>query len=195
MLWNDEPCRIVAELHLGSWEEVAPRLLPRLIPTMRDGPPAWEVGIDIPSGIVLVDRALTGAWAVASAVGEAMIWQRAVANLADRPAPPRALIPGTPQPVLLLAGGPWTTGWLLRWPGSRAVAVAEDLALVAVGGPSRDDRAPDPDPDPGPCRTERVDGCLLELADRLAAGRADRWPPTVLTVPVGVPFVERPILE
>lgn len=198
MLWNHESCRAVGGLRLGVWEEAAPRLLPRLVPTSRAGPVgrpvlvapghhrvgaalAWDVGIDVGAGIARVDRRLLEAWAV----DQPTIWQRARANLAGRPGPAVAAIGWPPDPLLLLTGGPWTTGWLLGWPGSMAVALGHDLALVA----------PTPHRAAGRADPVEVGAGLLGLARHLATARIGGWPPTILTVPDGVPFVDRPILE
>ncbi len=120
--------RSIARMELGRWDQVRRHLLARLVPGHRAGPLAFEpalapgpwstsasasvrfdVGIDVTGGIVRLDQGLIRALAVPPAE----IWRAAVTNLAGQDRPPMLTVPGVPGSFAVLAGGPWTTGWLL----------------------------------------------------------------------------------
>ncbi|MEM9566543.1 MAG: hypothetical protein AAGA93_28240 [Actinomycetota bacterium] len=111
----------IGGLCLGSWTEVAPRLLPRLVPVERagalsvgidrldgaPGPPLrLDVAVDAGDAIVRIDEALLGSWDRSRST----VWRRATANLGAR-TPGIARLGGADDPIAV-SDGAWTTGWV-----------------------------------------------------------------------------------
>ncbi len=200
----------VGRLHLGSWADAGPRLLPRLVPRRRAGThsigldrldggrepgPRLDLALDADDAVVRVDDALLASWDRPPAE----VWRRAKANLAAR-SPAVADLAG-PGRLVALSDGRWTTGWIAiadrlpgvgdrPGPGGRllAAAPASDLLLLVAPAAGRPDTAE---------VVERLTG----IAMALTAAAADPLSPAVLAVPrssafgAGEPFPTTASLE
>ena len=148
---TDTIAETVGALRLGVWHETRKRLLPRLVPSARAGPVAIpvpgafrdgnrsrllvDVAIDVPGGLVRVDRSLLEAWSVPID----RVRDQARVNLARRPDPPVITVTWHPARPSLLGDGPWTGGWLLnpeRLVGLAGLAGPRDTAVAAGFGPA-----------------------------------------------------------
>lgn len=196
----------VAGRRLGRWTVARPLLRPRLVAAHRAGPLArpapvadpatsllaLDLGLDLDTATVRIDRSLIEAWGLAPH----QLWRAAVANLSGHPDPPLAPLAHLPQ-VWACADGAWTTGWSLlphrlvgcplgpgpppdqstgppATPQLAALAPAPDLLILTRAEPGRNGR-------PVPVGLAP----LFRLAGLVAAQHPDRLPLELLALEPG----------